>query len=292
MPRGAVGAAALLLGLAPLGCGAGASAVQGCLPGSEPTALPQGLEESSGAAVSRYHPELFWTHNDGGNGRWLYAVGFDGQERGAVRVSNARNRDWEDMELAPCAEGSCLYIGDVGDNYLRWNEALVHRFPEPAPGDSAVEVTTLSARYPDGPQDTEALFVLPGERVHLITKGSNGPVAIYRFPDPGQPGPAVLQRVQVLDPERRALPRQVTGASASPSGEHVAVRTYETLEFYRVDGDTLVHEPGRRVNLRPLAESQGEAVAWGPGGQLVLTSEQGPFGSVGSFTLLTCTDAD
>jgi hypothetical protein len=286
------GVAAFLIPLAVTGCRLDAGVIEGCLPTTEPAALPDLLRESSGAALSRFHPDLIWTHNDGGQGQRLYAVGVDGRLRADVLLDNAPNRDWEDMELAPCEEGSCLFIGDVGDNYGRWEEALVHRLPEPALTDSVARVTTRAARYPHGPRDAEALFVLPGERIHLITKGSDGPVEVYRFPDEatGTGAPGVLELVQVLDDGKRVLPRQVTGASASPSGDEVVVRTYETLEFYRVDGDTLALVADRTINLRPLGEAQGEAVGWGTGGRLVLTSERGPFGSAASLTMLHCSE--
>jgi len=285
--------AAILLALATSSCGLGAGVTQGCVPSMEPTPLPGPLDESSGAALSRFHPDLFWTHNDGGTGTSIYAVGVDGSPRGVIRISNAPNRDWEDIELAPCSEGSCLFIGDVGDNYRRWDEALVHRLAEPSLSDTVAQVTTLRARFPEGPRDAEAIFVLPGERIHLVTKGSDGPVEIYRIPGAAS-GPAdsdsvaAMERVQVLDAGRRVLPRQITGASASPSGDQVVIRSYETLEFYRVVGDTLVLDPRQTVNLRTLGESQGEGVGWGTGGRIVLTSEQGPFGAGGSFTLLRC----
>jgi hypothetical protein len=274
---------------------------QSCEQVSGPDPLPAELSESSGAAFSRFHPGVIWTHNDGGHDAALFAVGPDGRLVGRVSLTGVINRDWEDMETAPCAGGTCLYLADTGDNAHRRRSVAIYRLPEPDPAASAAEgAEVLLGRFPAGPRDVEAIFVLPGEGIHLVTKGSRDPVEVYRFPT-GSPFSAVdqvggtaagavpvLELVQVLDGSRRSLPRQVTGASASPSGDHVVLRTYETLEFFHARDGILVPTAGGPVNLRPLRESQGEGVGWGFEKRIALTSEAGPFGGVGSIALLEC----
>src|SRR2546425_2345850 len=60
------------------------------------------LIESSGVAVSHAHPGVLWSHNDSGDGPYLYATDLTGADRGRVLVSGAENEDWEDMALGPC----------------------------------------------------------------------------------------------------------------------------------------------------------------------------------------------
>ena len=69
------------------------------------------------------------------------------------------------------------------------------------------------------------------------------------------------------------IPRQVTGGSVSPEGDILALRTYESLQFYEFIANKLVPIKDGHIDLRPLLEAQGEGVAIGPGGLLVLTSE-------------------
>jgi hypothetical protein len=107
---------------------------------------------------------------------------------------------------------------------------------------------------PDGPRDMEALFVLPGEELYFITKGRSHPVTVYRYPPPLRAGETVtLEEVQTLTEGPVAIPYQVTGADASPDGRLVAVRTYESLTFYRMSR-------GRLVPLRGAGWSCGP---WG-----------------------------
>lgn len=280
--------------LAALGC----ALLAGCpLPGAGPDCavvsegreLPEGLEESSGVAASRAHPGVFWTHGDGSE-PLLWAVDAEGAEVGRVRLEGASLTDWEDVALAACGEGDCLYLADTGDNVEQRDFVRVLRLSEPDPrGVSVATVESFELRLPDGPRDVESLFVLPEGRVHLVSKGVNHPVSVYRIPGGLAAGEAaVLEEVQRLGGESRSLPRQVTGASASPDGARVAVRTYETVVLYAVEGDTLAEIEDGTLNLRTLREGQGEGVALAGDGLIVLTSEAGPLGGRGSIALARC----
>ncbi len=279
-----------------MACGPVALAGPGCRPTSSGIVFPDDLRESSGVAVSLRHPGTFWTHNDGGS--VLYAVDRDGSIKARFPLAE-RLRDWEDLALSTCPEdGSCLYLADLGDNYEERAAGQIRllRMPEPDPTASGVGVdadgrlTTESfpIRLPDGPRDIEALFVLPGERVFFVTKGRNHPVTVYRYPPPLRPDTVTLEWVQQLTTRPRFVPRQVTGGASDPQGTVLALRTYESLQFYRMNGDTLEAIEGALVNLRTLLEGQGEAVGIGLDGLVVLTSEGGPVGGPASMTLMRC----
>ena len=49
--------------------------------------------ESSGVAVSRTYPDVLWTHNDSGDGPYLYATDLRGTDRGALLVPGAQALD-------------------------------------------------------------------------------------------------------------------------------------------------------------------------------------------------------
>jgi hypothetical protein len=260
----------------------------GCAPLGQPVALPPRLDESSGVAVSRAHPGVFWTHIDG-EARDLFAVDSSGTRAARVRLAGASPIDAEDIAIGECGGRDCLYLADTGDNDERRRTLRIFRVPEPDPrADSVARAEAFTLTLPSGPRDIEALFVLPGERIHLVTKGRNHAVSVYRLPGALDAGSANLaEEVQRLGETPRALPRQVTGASASPDGGTVVVRTYELVTFYRVDADTLV-ATGDPLNLRPLREPQGEGIGVGEDGLIALTSEAGPIGSRGSLSLVRC----
>ena len=246
--------------------------------------LPEELEETSGVTVSLSQPDVFWTHND--DGSVLTAMNSVGEIISRIRIRPSLT-DWEDIATSSCAGGkSCLYLADTGDNLERRSagDISIRRLEEPdldSPNFRATlnqqipefDTDVFPVRLPDGPRDIEALLVLPGEDIYVSTKGRNGPVAIYRYPPPLRPDTVTLELVQELSPGARVIPRQVTGGSVSPKGDILALRTYESLQFFEFVADTLVPIKDGHIDLRPLLEAQGEGIAIGPGGLLVLTSE-------------------
>ncbi|HEX6372174.1 MAG TPA: hypothetical protein VF006_24870 [Longimicrobium sp.] len=246
------------------------------------------IHESSGVAVSRAHAGIFWTHNDSGD-PVLYAVDGDGRTAGRVRVTGAAVEDWEDVALAPCpAGGDCVYVADIGDNDAERPSVTVYRVREPAPGDArSAPAEAIRLRYPDGPHDAEALFVLNGA-IHIVTKGESGPIAVYRAPRSASAGAeAALERVRVLTADRVKRGDRITGADASADGRWVVMRTLEAASLYSAAGLAGNGAP-RRVDLKRLNEAQGEGIAFAPDGSLVVTSEGGKKKSPATFARLSC----
>lgn len=294
--RGGVGLAFAVGAM--LACAPIALAGPDCEPLRTGVRLPGALDESSGVALGIRNPSVLWTHND--DGSTLFAVDSTGALLGS-RPVRPELRDWEDLAVARCeAHGSCLYMADTGDNAERRpaGNIQIRRVAEPSlsgaepslsAGEGALRTEVFPVRLPEGPRDIEGLFVLPGERVHLVTKGRNHAVTVYRYPGPLRPDTVTLDEVQRLTAGARPVADQVTGAGALAGDEEIVVlRTYRAMAFYRMDGDTLSPLPDGQVNLRVLREPQGEAVALGPAGLVVLTSEAGVFGSPGSMNLLRC----
>lgn len=262
-----------------------------CVADGAPRPLDDEIHESSGAAVSRAHAGIFWTHNDSGD-PVLYAVDAQGRTAGRVRVSGASVEDWEDIALAPCpAGGDCLYVADIGDNDAERPSITVYRVPEPAPGASeSAPATAIRLRYPDGAHDAEALFVLNGV-IHVVTKGESGPIALYRAPAGASGGAeATLERVRALSSGPVERPERITSADASTDGRWIALRTlgaafiHPAAELTGTGAST-----PRRVDLGGLDEKQGEGIAFTPDGSILLTSEGGKKKQRATFARLSCT---
>lgn len=239
-------------------------------------ALPIEVRETSGLARSARDPELFWTHNDAGNDPVLFAIAGTGRLVERVRVTGAALIDWEDVEAAPCEGGNCLYVGDIGDNDGDRASITIYRIPEPTPG--ATESTpaeALHARFPEGPQDAESLFVDRSGDIFVVTKGRSEAITLYRYPAPQRVGEtAVLERVRELFPAPQDDKDRVSAATATPDGRFVGVRTYRALYLYPTDR-LLANEPVEPVmfDLSPLGEPQGEGLVLADDGSVWVTSE-------------------
>lgn len=309
-PRANVVLAGLILGLTALLFGACAqiSETGPCDAPERLATLPDELRESSGLAASRRHAGLLWSHNDSGHEPVVFGIDTTGAVRARVRIRDARNVDWEDLALGPCSfetqrsEGAnggadCLYIADTGDNRLRRENAAIYRVPEPAPDDSvSAPAERLPIRFPDGPRDVEAIYLLPpgspAAGLYLVSKGRGHPIELHHLPAPSlRPGEATLAELrQTFGDEAAPLPRQVTGAAASPDGRRVAIRTYTALQFYRptADGRLEPELPDPGLSLFGAVEPQGEAVELLDDGTVFLTSETGPHDSPAPLTRMRC----
>ncbi len=253
------------------------------------------LIESSGVAVSHAHPGVLWSHNDSGDGPYLYATDLTGADRGRVLVSGAENEDWEDMALGPCPRrpggGTCVYLADTGDNLERRTTVTVYAVPEPEPPVGPADTLGVTAaaaalrfHYPDGAHDVEAIYVSPIDTaLYLVSKGRSGPIRLYRLPPSAwteREAVATLVAQLPITPDLSAG-RWVTGAAMRPDGRQVAIRTYTEVYFFTPMAGGALTPIGPPCSVLGL-EPQGEAVAFLGEGALVLTSEaaRGPRASL------------
>ncbi len=240
----------------------------------------EGLVESSGIAASHTQPGLFWSHNDGEVGPYLFAFDASGKSLGRVRVTGARIYDWEDIAIGPRNE---IYIGDIGDNARKRKQIVVYKVPEPKPNASATKpARAIQLRYPDGPHDAEALIVHPrtGD-IYIVTKarGNDTKTSVYKAPA-GAKSPALLQHVADID-----LPNQspitlvlgrITGGAVSPDGTRVVLCDYFRAYEATVSADTF--DSVWKKNWRAFdigKRSQGEAVTYRHDGKAILATSEG-----------------
>ena len=270
------------------------------------------IPEASGVAISGSRTGVLWSHNDGQPA--LYALGTDGSVKGRIIVAGARSGDFEAVAVGGCPHGNCVYLGDIGDNNGKRKDVTIYRFAEPGAGARETAGTeSVRATYPDGPKDAEGMFVLGNGTVYIVSKGEKGPVALYRLPEFKQGSSVQLTRVATLqasdagngkgkkgkgkgktDGEAAggrsvASTRKVTDASVSPDGRWIALRTLNSVTFYRASELTSgeVRE-AFSYDLRSLGEAQGEGIALGPDGVVWLISEGGGKSKPGTLARLQC----
>ena len=275
------------------------------------------LIESSGVAVSHVYPGVLWTHNDSGDGPYLYATDLRGTDRGALLVPGAQAIDWEDIALGPCpirfvlqpraatVAPSCIYIADTGDNLEVRPYVTIYAVPEPSPPERVGDTlgTTrapaiLRVRYPDGPHDVEALYVSPRDTaLFLVSKGAvrGSAIRLYRVDRPSWAAHdttfnvIVATLVQTLDVRpSRAAGRVVTAGAIRQDGRLVALRTYAEIYLFRPGvGGRLLPARERPCNIAGL-QVGGEAIDFLDDSTFVVTSEASGRRSRGRIDTVTC----
>ena len=250
------------------------------------------INESSGLVASRTSPGAYWTHNDSGDGPFIYAFDTRGQSLATFRVSGATNRDWEDIASGPGPQPArpYLYIGDTGDNDQKRREIVVYRVPEPqlTPSDKSSTKTqprptepaeAIRLAYPDGAHDAEALLVHPVTgNLYIVTKVVLGNPGIYEAAAPLTSNKLItMKRLGDLQTPS-LLGGAITGGSVSPDGRHVALCDYfggyeMTLPSSSKNFDDIWKQKPVSFNLGQ--RKQGESIAYRLDGNAVLATREG-----------------
>ena len=227
------------------------------------------LTEASGLAESAINPGVYWTHNDSGDRARLFAIdAATGALRATFELPGVTATDWEDLAIAPDANGNdAFYIADIGDNNAVRSSVKVYRAAEPtlpAAGGAPVTINagTVSSQrltYPGGPRDAESLAIGADGALTVVSK-REAQVGVYRLANPQFVGGS-----SQLDAAGTMPLTWVVGASASPDGSFVLIKTLSAVRGYAIGSDESVADAlirgGAGVNLPYSAEPQGEAVA-------------------------------
>lgn len=254
------------------------------------------IDEISGLQASRRYPGVLWAHDDGDTPA-LLALDTGGEELGRVAIAGITNRDWEDITLVPGENGDLLVIADTGDNRLRHPSAWLYFVPEPRPGadgrygGQAAPLHALELRYPDSPQDIEAVAFDPlDQRILLLGKRTHPPrlygldlaPALARAQGQAQ----YLGTVETFRPpatrdrlifgDRARWVARPTGMDISPDGARAAVITYRSLYLFELGAtrDWAQALRGERLEIVGPDALREEAVTFSADGlDLFVTSE-------------------
>ncbi len=246
------------------------------------------IQEASGMAVSQQFARLYH-HNDSGRGAYFYFTDLAGQRSQKVELRNVRARDLEDMSLGPCEGGTCLYFGDIGDNLEQRPQVELWLVKEREHFGPVTELwKRVVLRYPDGPQNAEALAVHPqtGD-VYVASKQKAGlftsdEMKFYRVSQAAIAGSAperpleweFLGAIRMADLGSSHPMDILTSMDISPDGQRLLLLTY--VAAYEIRFDLLakpVKSQGwvagtdyRRILLEDYA-SQQEAIAYATDGR-------------------------
>lgn len=238
------------------------------------------LAETSGLTAGAAQSDVFYAHNDSGDSSRFFAFSRSGADLGTLNVDGAKNDDWEDIAKGPCAQGSCLFIGDIGDNLLTRMSYEVYRVAEPSliqPGEQNIASERISFVYEDGPHDAEVLLVHPLTGVlTIITKVGSGRASIYELPLPLSVGKTfTAKKVGEVAPETGE--NKWTGGAIHPSATGILLRTHSNLFYYPMKPEQSAASAlaGGACPLLVADEKQGEAVTWLPAGDGFMTIGEG-----------------
>jgi hypothetical protein len=267
--------------------------VQAFGPPTRITTIKDGsVNESSGLVASRTLPGAYWTHNDSGDGPFIYAFNTRGESLAVFRVTGANARDWEDIAAGPGPQRnrSYLYIGDIGDNSAKRSEIVVYRIPEPdlktanRTSSKSRPLATENAdairlTYPDGKHDAEALLVHPSTgNLYIVTKVVFANPVVYEALAPVNTAkPTMLRRIgEVRVPS--LFGGAITGGSVSPDGRRVALCDYfQGYEMVLPESSGNFNDIWKQTmtGFDLGKRKQGESIAYRLDGNALLATSEG-----------------
>lgn len=250
------------------------------------------VKESSGLAASACQPNVFWTHNDSGDGPYVYAMDAGGKNLGVWNVTDAKNEDWEDIDAIKTPSGECyLYIGEIGNtNKLERTQQTIYRIKEPIVANEQAGLTKKDAastapaekidlRYADGNKDSETLLVRPENGdIYILTKTKSGPSAVYRLASTFGSGEFVTVS-KVADLSVPSIPNGLlTGGAISPDGKRIVLCDYSAAyELTLPDGAASFDDIWRQtpVAVDLGSRKQGEAISYSADGKAIFATSEG-----------------
>lgn len=254
------------------------------------TIKDRSITESSGLVASRSMPGAYWTHNDSGDGPFIYAFDSRGDSLGVFRVTGAEARDWEDISIGPGPkrDKSYLYIGDIGDNDEQRSEIVVYRVAEPVLNNPASTrsrpgitepAEAIRLQYPDGKHDAEALLVHPASgHLYIVTKVPIANPVVYEAAAPLTPGKLITMRRigEIRVPS--LFGGVITGGGISPDGRRVALCDYfQGYELVLPASSSNFNDiwKQRMTGFDLGKRKQGEAIAYRLDGKALLATDEG-----------------
>lgn len=250
------------------------------------------ITESSGIAASRCNKNVLWTHNDSGDGAFIFAINEKGEKLGTWKVSGAKNKDWEDIAAFQDKQtGKCfLYIGDIGNNERLRSEMTIYRVAEPQVSDKdknsseknpneTENADAIKIEYPDVRRDAETLMVNPNTGdIYILTKRLSGAAGVYKLA-----ANYSLEKSNKLEKTADfsvpAIPNGfLTGGDISPDGKRVIICDYfSAYEIVLPENAKNFDEIWKQkpVIVELGEREQGEAVGYSAEGKAIFAASEG-----------------
>lgn len=239
------------------------------------------LREISGIEFDKY--KRLWAINDGGDGPILYMVNKNGSIARQIKVTNAKNVDWEDMTQNRFGH---FFLGDFGnnDNDRRW--LTIYKIENPIDiKTDTTEAEIIKFTYPQMGQgkvkpehknyDLEA-FVEFNRHLYLFTKNRTKPfdgiTKLYKVGDH-----AANFDAQLIGEFKTCTTLEklcwITSAAISPDRTKLVLLDSTSLWlFENFKGDNFFSGDVSRIDLGVV--TQKEAVTFYDDNTLVFTDEE------------------
>ena len=233
------------------------------------------IEEASGLVESVENNNSLWTHNDGGDGPFLYLISsFDAKILKKISLVGIKNEDWEDLAIGPSILGDTstyIYLGDIGDNKKNKTIKKIYFFREPKIknfDNELIEINdikTISFYSEKKIENFETLMIDPNSKeLFLIAKNKKKKQNIYKIDTENIEIDEIQKAKKYLTLNLKNLKGEITGGEISRNGQKCLIKTYKNVFLWERKKDEKwknIWSQAPKI-LKYIPESQGEAICW------------------------------
>ncbi|WP_191858763.1 hypothetical protein [Hanstruepera ponticola] len=232
--------------------------------------LPSDLPEIS--AVEKFpNSDLLWLIEDAGNDNVLYGINFSGKVEREITITNAKNKDWEDLTTD---NNNTIYIGDFGNNNEKRDVFTIYKIANINTISDKAVATKIDFELPKKmkSKDFEAFFLFRNH-FYIFSKEHKKGVVI-KVPNIESLHTAEL----VTEFEITGKRSKITSADISEDGQSIVLLNHDKAwHFSNFKGDDFFK--GNKKMLDFKHSSQKEGICFFGKNQLLITDElQGSHG--------------
>jgi len=240
--------------------------------------IPEKLREISGLVF--INDSVLVGHNDGGNAAKIFFLNLEGKILHDVKITNAKNEDWEDITF----DGKdYLYIGDIGNNENKRKDLCIYKISlKDALENDSASAQVLKFNYPNQTEfppanndlhfDAEALCFYK-DSLYIFTKCRTEPwdgnSYVYSLATDLSKQQANFRSAFYVG-KSGWWQDAITGADIR--GEYCYLTTYNRLMIYRIVKGQIFFD--HRIYLKPI--TQKESIAVNGKGRMIIADERHP----------------
>ena len=230
--------------------------------------LPNLVSETSGIETLSATKGI-WTINDSGNSNEIFLINDKGKLKKVVKVTNAKNKDWE----ALASDGnSMLYIGDFGNNGNLRRDLTIYAVNVDSIKNKEVKAFKTTFVYEDQMKfppkkkdrnfDSEA-FIYFNNYFYIFSKNRStkfdGTTKLYKIP--AEEGVQVARFIGEFKVCQNIKNCQITGADISNDGKKLVLLMHDKiLLFSNFESDAFFRGETEYIQLKH--NSQKEAICF------------------------------
>ncbi|MBU2949590.1 hypothetical protein KO493_02635 [Tamlana agarivorans] len=202
------------------------------------TALPSTLKEAS-AIQKVVGSHLLWTIEDSGNKNRIYGFDLHGNLKKRITISNAKNKDWEDLTSDNFGN---LYIGDFGNNKKKRKNFTIYKVSSIVNEETSAEKIKFTLPKGMKSQDFESFFLLKNN-FYIFSKDEKETIV---FKVPNCKGKHTAKAVSNLKFDKHL--KKITSAAVCPNEKTIIllnhdrllkISNFETDDFFKAQIDVL-----------------------------------------------------